>query len=308
MPFAGEDALRRRSPLWWILSATLLLLFLFFLSRFPSVPFLPLSSSSSPPPSSGLASAFSSLVAPARDSSGASGTTAMEDLRGFAIAWRAAGGFLVLRSEKKSKGLHFQIPGGHAEFPQDAASAADFLAHQTVPVAPHSFSASGKGPEPENKKKHVDEEEVARATCARELYEETGIDVREDLNRLVPLASAGVGPFKNRFYFFLHLTDELLANAPLAIQAEDASKGKTRTLLYPDNYDHQSPELQVQLAVGLNEHTGFRLVSSAEEAAHLVTKHAGGRSTRALKAFQRLLDKHAPLSPLDAVRAATQSP
>ncbi|KEP65160.1 UNVERIFIED_CONTAM: hypothetical protein HHA_242270 [Hammondia hammondi] len=306
MPFAGEDALRRRSPLCWFLSATVLLLFLFFFSRFPSVPFLPLSSSSSSP-SSALSSTFSFLVDPARDLRVASGTTEMEGLRGFAIAWRAAGGFLVLRSEK-SKGVHFQIPGGHAEFPRDAASAADFLAHQTIPVSPHSFSASGKGREPENKKKHVDEEEVARAACARELYEETGIDVRKDLSRLVPLASAGVGPFNNRFYFFLHLTDELLANAPLAIQAEDAAKGETRALLYPDNYDHQSPELQVQLAVGLNEHTGFRLVSGAKEAADLVIRHAGGRSTRALKAFQKLLDKHAPLSPLEVVHAATQSP
>ncbi|CBZ51954.1 putative NUDIX hydrolase domain-containing protein [Neospora caninum Liverpool] len=233
------------------------------------------------------------------------------NIRGFAIAWRAEGGFLLLRSEKKSKGLHYQLPGGHAEFPGDASRAAQFLQSEASSrafflSAPSSAEAAG-----EQRKKHVDEEEVARAACARELFEETGIDVGEDLGSLVPLAPAGVGPYNNRFFFFLHLTDKLLADAPRALQSDDAEKqtanGNTRALLYPENRDGHSPPLDVQLAVGLDEHTGFRFVDSAEEAAELVVKHAGGRSTKALKAFQKLLNKHAPLSPLETVRACTDT-
>ncbi|PFH36407.1 hypothetical protein BESB_045990 [Besnoitia besnoiti] len=274
---------------------------------------------------------------------------ATEKLRGFLIAWNPARGYLLLRSEKKSKGLHYQLPGGHAEFPDDAIAAAHFFveadrAHAAQaaagpgPAPSSSFSSSPSSSYPFSsssfvsrlasllssseeagtagarggeRKKHVDEEEVARVAAARELFEETGIDVRGELQHLVPLAAAGIGPYKARFYFFLHLTEEMLAAATRAAhnaedEGDDEEKKtkhakKERALLQPESDHKQAPLLEVQLAIGLDEHTGFRFVPAVMEAAELVAKHSGGKSTKALQAFADLLNKKTSLSPLQAV-------
>jgi 8-oxo-dGTP pyrophosphatase MutT (NUDIX family) len=76
------------------------------------------------------------------------------DYRAFILAEHPVHGILLLQATKKNKGTHFQLPGGH-----------------------------------------VDAEEVQRVgvekafvtAAARELFEETQIDLREKLERLTPI-------------------------------------------------------------------------------------------------------------------------
>mmetsp|Transcript_5359 Transcript_5359/g.9521 ORF Transcript_5359/g.9521 Transcript_5359/m.9521 type:complete len:177 (+) Transcript_5359:729-1259(+) len=86
--------------------------------------------------------------------------------RAFVIAKHAEFGYMILKSFKTRKGLHGQLPGGHKDS-TDSCSA---------------------------------------FTAARELFEETGIDVRENLDRLkVRRFPNGGCLLKDRVYFGLEL-------------------------------------------------------------------------------------------------------
>ena len=115
------------------------------------------------------------------------------DWRGFLFVLHESHGLLLLYcSRKKSKGPHFQTPGGHVD-------AMEFLT-----AAKHLTTR---------------ESQLLRAGmtgAARELYEETGVDVRSSLHRLEPLvlqerASESSGKleneYKHRLFFKLCVTD-----------------------------------------------------------------------------------------------------
>lgn len=119
------------------------------------------------------------------------------DYRGFAFAVHKVHGMLLLHCTRKAKkGPHFQLPGGHideyefqyaAEKCGTSASANDVLL------------------------------EAAKMGTARELFEETGIDMRGQLDRLDPvrLFSEDSGSYsglpcmlQNKCYFSLNISDD----------------------------------------------------------------------------------------------------
>ena len=136
--------------------------------------------------------------------------------RAFIIAKHETHGFFLLRAFKKRKGgEHFQLPGGHVDSTDESLSAA----------------------------------------AARELFEETGIDIRATLHRLDHACV-----IKRRAYFTLALTD---ADAADGGSAHDADSG-----------------FSVLLS---DEHTGFTFETDFLKASSMVAMHSGGHGSTALK-------------------------
>ena len=80
---------------------------------------------------------------------------------------------LLYCSRKKKKGPHYQLPGGHVDSPEW-----DLALEQVSQSSTTTTNTTCPKPE------------VIRLACqmgaARELYEETGLDIRQDLKRLQP--------------------------------------------------------------------------------------------------------------------------
>ena len=164
--------------------------------------------------------------------------------RGFIFAVHPTHGLLLLRAYKKKKGTHHQLPGGRVD--------ADELEY----------------------------EDAHRRAAARELHEETGIDVPPA--RLMDTAVRR----KNREYFFLELRD-----------ADGAG---------PDR-DHANAENPFTLALS-GEHTGFTAAArtrsrcgSGEETA--ATRGSCSRPTTRSRCARRATPRASTTS-----RATTSSP
>lgn len=143
-------------------------------------------------------------------------TSAVKVKKAFVFVRHAKHGFLLLKAFKKRKGTHYQIPGGR-----------------------------------------IDESDSSPAyAAARELFEETGIDIRshELIVRLEPLLFPdGSLVFEKRQYFALNIDD----NDPILPKIEsssDASKGP--------------PTLRLS-----KEHIGAEWVSDTLKAADMVSKY-----------------------------------
>ena len=119
------------------------------------------------------------------------------DYRGFVFVVHKTYGLMLLYcTRKKKKGPHFQLPGGHIDEPEFFAAAEESRDGQTQLL------------------------QAARAGAARELYEETGMDMRHQLDRLEPAALRNDVEFdkhgkpilknelKHRLYFFLPVSDD----------------------------------------------------------------------------------------------------
>jgi 8-oxo-dGTP pyrophosphatase MutT (NUDIX family) len=119
------------------------------------------------------------------------------DYRGFVFVVHKTYGLMLLHcTRKKKKGPHFQLPGGHIDEPEFFAAAEESRDGQTQLLL------------------------ASRAGAARELYEETGMDVRYQLDRMEPAALRDEGEvdkhgkpllqneLKHRLYFFLPVTDD----------------------------------------------------------------------------------------------------
>lgn len=70
-----------------------------------------------------------------------------DKVRAFVLARHPRHGLLLLQASKRKKGVHYQIPGGHVDEPE---------------IEAHGLKSG------------------CRAAAARELFEETGIDLRAD--------------------------------------------------------------------------------------------------------------------------------
>ena len=137
------------------------------------------------------------------------------DYRGFLFCVHAEHGYLLLHcTRKKKKPSHFQLPGGHID------------AHEFQEAAKcHSASSSLDQQQPQQQSQALLMEQLILAGqmgAARELYEETGLDVRHALHRLHPTrlrdqrssknkntnTTTLINEYKNRLFYTLHLTDD----------------------------------------------------------------------------------------------------
>ena len=120
-----------------------------------------------------------------------------QDYRAFCLLIHPKYGAVLLHcTRKKKKPPHYQLPGGHVddfEFKQISRSLSNYVTQKQLYHA-------------------------ARLGCAREVYEETGIDFRERLDELLPmiLYNAGQGElddetlineYKSRIFFVCELSD-----------------------------------------------------------------------------------------------------
>lgn len=171
--------------------------------------------------------------------------------RSFVIAAHDKYGILLLRAYKKKKGEHFQLPGGHVD-------SGDW------PNSKFSESSTCS---------NIVKVEAGRNAAARELFEETGIDVRSEEGKLRLRYLERCGQ-KNRFYFSLELSD---ADNP---DLEDS--GGTKAL--------SGHSFALRLS---KEHTGFTFVKDASVAVEMTVLHSNGKSSAALQQYAAL-QKNSP--------------
>ena len=148
--------------------------------------------------------------------------------RSFIFAIHPKHGLLLLRAYKKKKGEHHQLPGGRVD--------AEELQY----------------------------EDAHRRAAARELREETGIDVPMTRLNVATDREGEIVRRKNREYFLLELRD-----------ADGAG---------PDR-DHAAAENPFTLALS-GEHTGFTFERDLAKAENMIRLHSGGENALALRAWR----------------------
>ena len=179
------------------------------------------------------------------------------DYRGFAFVVHDQYGMMMLHCTRKSnKPPHYQLPGGHIDD-------AEFVA------------AARLSSDPKQQLLHA-----AKAGTAREIFEETGIDVRADLDRLEPAILRSnpetskkgkellQNEYKQRLFFFLNVTDaDFITKEPSADQRVWRPTGGVA-----DN-------LMLKLSM---EHSSWTFEKEPTVAAELLTDHSGGKVSEAL--------------------------
>jgi len=199
------------------------------------------------------------------------------DYRGFIFLVHETYGLALLHcTRKKKKGPHFQLPGGHID---------DF-----------EFEAAAKTCGGDRKKQLL---EAAKAGAARELWEETGIDVRASLGRLQPAALRGSDTatelsceLKKRLFFFLAAND-----------ADFLSSNSTSERLVGP-ICAEGRHLKVKFSV---EHSGFTFEKDPKKSIAMLKLHSGGVCSQALS-MAMARDAHKSSSKArPAVAAATGS-
>lgn len=180
------------------------------------------------------------------------------DYRAFVFVIHQKYGMVLLHCTKKpSKGPHFQLPGGHIDQNEFVAA---------------GMTSGG------NPKVHL--LAAAKLGAARELFEETSIDVRQNLKRLQPAPLRLVGTdkelhceLKKRIYFFLKVTDEDFWTE----EREGFSSIMRSELDVP--LGPKGKRLMLKLS---EEHSGFKFQKEPRDAAELLKKHSGGVGSEAL--------------------------
>lgn len=165
-----------------------------------------------------------------------------EETRGFIIARHNVLGLLLLKGKAKKKK---QKPA-HFQLPGGRAS---------------------KG-------------EAATVAAARELWEETGIDVRRQLGRLTALDVRGKQHVKGRYYFSLALNDgdSVAGGVPVAATGSAASASAAAA--------HPRATSRAPFAVRLSsEHTAAAFELDCSTAVKAVELHSGGKNSQALAAL-----------------------
>jgi 8-oxo-dGTP pyrophosphatase MutT (NUDIX family) len=181
------------------------------------------------------------------------------DYRGFVFVVHKIHGLMLLHcTRKKKKGSHFQLPGGHVdEF--------EFLlaAHSSRDAQTQLLTASRTG-------------------AARELFEETGMDMRDHLDRLEPaslrpdvtLDKKGkpilTNELKHRLYFFLSVTDEDFWST----ERGDSEAGRVHPLCA------EGKHLMLKVSI---EHSGWTFEKDPNKSAELLAVHSGGTGATALR-------------------------
>jgi 8-oxo-dGTP pyrophosphatase MutT (NUDIX family) len=185
------------------------------------------------------------------------------DYRGFIFVVHKQHGLMLLHcTRKKKKGPHFQLPGGHIDEFEFFAAAEQSSDSQTQLLL------------------------AARAGAARELYEETGLDVRNQLDRLEPAALRNdvevdkhgkeilKNELKHRLYFFLPVTDDDFWSSDKG----DCEAGKMHPMGAALGYE--GSQLMLRLSV---EHQGWMFEKDPNKSAEMLAVHSGGQGAIALR-------------------------
>ena len=109
---------------------------------------------------------------------------------GFVVAHNYDKGILLLEAYKKNKGTHYQLPGGNID--KDEIERYGIV-------------------------------EGARRAAARELWEETGIDMRNNIERLqqIPFPASHQTRLGRRLFFYLRVLNDESENIKLHAQIEE---------------------------------------------------------------------------------------
>lgn len=177
-----------------------------------------------------------------------------DDYRAFVFATHPKYGFLLLYCDrKKNKPPHFQAPGGHVD-------EADFLQHKNSHEGIALLAMACK------------------TGAAREIFEETGIDVRSKLDRLQPVRLHGNSKkgllsceFKKRLFFKLCLEDRDFVTSGI--------KSKVSMGLHL-SMNENPPPLMLKLS---HEHQGFTFEPDATKSVGMLVHHSGGKVSNALR-------------------------
>jgi len=197
-----------------------------------------------------------------------------KDFRAFVFAVHPNYGMLLLHCTRKpKKGHHFQLPGGHlddSEFESAATHTPPFSASSTPP----SSSAATFAPREQYAILLL---LASKIGAARELYEETGINLLSQLDRFEPtplrrrteeMAEVEFCSVKDRCYFSLVLTDN-------DFPKESDHPGVLLHSPLDDNGNH----LKLKLS---EEHSGFRFEMNPNESIQHLKKHSNGVGSKAL--------------------------
>ena len=141
--------------------------------------------------------------------------------------------------------------------------------------------------------------EAAKAGAARELWEETGIDVRDQLHRLQPAALKSSNTttelsceIKHRLFFFLAATDDDFLSADKTSEQLVGPLGA------------EGRHLRIKYSV---EHSGFDFEKDPNASVQKLKKHSGGVPSQAL-AMAMARDAHKIKSRQGAAGAGASTP
>mmetsp|Transcript_36095 Transcript_36095/g.84509 ORF Transcript_36095/g.84509 Transcript_36095/m.84509 type:complete len:162 (+) Transcript_36095:122-607(+) len=160
---------------------------------------------------------------------------------------------MLLEATKARKGRLFQLPGGHVD-------AEELAAHG--------------------------EREACRVAAARELVEETGLDMRESMHRLVPVDMEAMGEKghklqqSRRRYYRLDIND---SDSVQDIMTGPGGSFRGRRLATPLSME----DFRLCLS---HEHTGFKFERDGAAAAEAVAQHSGGYNKQAVLLIEGLRD------------------
>jgi len=158
-------------------------------------------------------------------------TSKSTEFKSFIFAFHPSYGFLLLKAYKRKKGLHYQVPGGRV----DQHELEDQLCFQVA--------------------------------AARELFEETGIDVRSNLGRLQELDVKQT----KRKYFYMELENKdsvpLFEEDVLMVSIEGEYKNK-RTFNLKFSHEHKGA-----------------IFEEPSKVAERIQHHSGGKNSVAFKEF-----------------------
>lgn len=217
------------------------------------------------------------------------------DYRAFALLIHPNHGAILLHcTRKKKKPPHYQLPGGHVDQEEFQKAAA------AVVVGRNDKNDNNDNTDDTKRRPFAITQQqlylAARMACAREIYEETSIDLRNSLDRLLPMmlvqppqsqppstttltptsssasANSLVNEYKHRIFFVAQVHDADFCPQGQSVQ------GSVRYATLPQ--ETYSVNLMLQLSV---EHSGFRFCNdSPQEIVDQLQWHSGGKVSQAI--------------------------
>lgn len=175
--------------------------------------------------------------------------TSSKDYRAFCLLiHREQGAVLLHCTRKKKKPSHYQLSGGHVDDDEFKTVNKNSVTQQQLYCA-------------------------ARIGCAREVFEETGIDLRQRLEELRPMVLYNpatedfkkeilINEFKSRLFYVCEVKDK---DFPRARRSGWRSLSVAK---------HSSCPLTLQLSI---EHSGFRFFKDVSEISKRLKHHSGGK-------------------------------